>query len=615
MTVCECPVAGFCTRRNIKMTSLHWKKCQAGHVESLDDLYQNQRRPDDTPVVRSAAPKHARIGDELSKIIERETGETPCRACGDEIARLNGMGVEQVRTEKTSLAEKLVVRAQTKKHAWYDILGKARAWAAAVAPQMVAAEIEKWIEEACIATEVKLQELKRITEVETTSRRSRSVKSSAPNRPEFHEFPPADLSGSRRHLMFHLWPLREIEAWQWHIRQLALRWPLFNGVKILSCSIDHMTVHESEVIAYSKTFGMEWDHVIAKRNNATIGEVDSWSDKISLLPEPQPNDVVFYAHGKGVRVRTNTTAVRMWTQLMYEANLDFWPVTQRILESHLFCGALRRMDHYRLPGNFRWHYSGTFYWFRWEPISQRHPKVIPRKYIGTEAWPGAKARIHEGGVIFLDAMRHSLYDEPTMTQVVWPMWDAWKKQNHHNRTEENMCSPWCVNFARMLPHWSVPGKSVLEIGSLDVNGSCRQLIMQQCPASYLGTDMREGPGVDLVCLAEKLPDSLGIESADVIICTEVLEHVLDWYFFIRQIWSLLRLNGVLLLTTRSPGFHRHDYPSDYWRFTTDILRQVFDAQEILTLTIDPTPDPGVGIIVQKMGDSLHSATAIPAPES
>ena len=167
-----------------------------------------------------------------------------------------------------------------------------------------------------------------------------------------------------------------------------------------------------------------------------------------------------------------------------------------------------------------------------------------------------------------------------------------------------MCSTWGVNFARYLPAGSVQGKDVVEIGASDINGSCRPLIMQSYPASYISTDMQPGTGVDLVCSGEDLPERLGREVADVLVCTEVLEHVDRWREFIVAIWSVLRLGGVLLLTTRSPGFPYHEYPCDHWRFTFNDMLLIFHDQKILTLTDDPTTDPGVGIIVRKQSDKL-----------
>jgi hypothetical protein len=73
------------------------------------------------------------------------------------------------------------------------------------------------------------------------------------------------------------------------------------------------------------------------------------------------------------------------------------------------------------------------------------------------------------------------------------------------------------------------GKSVLEVGSRYVNGSVRPLIERFfSPKEYLGVDIKRGRFVDLILPAEKLIEHFGPESFDVVIATELLEHVQDW---------------------------------------------------------------------------------------
>ena len=73
------------------------------------------------------------------------------------------------------------------------------------------------------------------------------------------------------------------------------------------------------------------------------------------------------------------------------------------------------------------------------------------------------------------------------------------------------------------------GKKVLEVGSKYVNGSVRPLIKNFfSPKEYVGVDIEPGRFVDIVLPAEKLVDYFGEESFDVVIATELLEHVGDW---------------------------------------------------------------------------------------
>ena len=61
---------------------------------------------------------------------------------------------------------------------------------------------------------------------------------------------------------------------------------------------------------------------------------------------------------------------------------------------------------------------------------------------------------------------------------------------------------------------------VLEVGSLNINGSVRQFF--QNPDEYIGCDLGEGPGVDIVCRGHELPYPDG--AFDVVISCECFEH-------------------------------------------------------------------------------------------
>lgn len=54
----------------------------------------------------------------------------------------------------------------------------------------------------------------------------------------------------------------------------------------------------------------------------------------------------------------------------------------------------------------------------------------------------------------------------------------------------------------------------------------------------------------------------------------------------------------MIVTTRAPGFPRHDFPSDYWRFTRGDLARAFDDCEIVSLEAD-TLDMGSYLIAMR----------------
>jgi SAM-dependent methyltransferase len=148
----------------------------------------------------------------------------------------------------------------------------------------------------------------------------------------------------------------------------------------------------------------------------------------------------------------------------------------------------------------------------------------------------------------------------------------------------------------------VAGRRVVEAGAYEYNGSARRVIAAMGPASYLGTDSQPGPGVDLVCPAEKLPGTLGEGAADVVVSTEMLEHAEDWRGAAAGMARVLAPGGLLLLTTRSPGFPNHPHPEDHWRFTVDHMDGIAEALGLEVLRLEPDPDPwqpGVFLLARK----------------
>lgn len=156
-----------------------------------------------------------------------------------------------------------------------------------------------------------------------------------------------------------------------------------------------------------------------------------------------------------------------------------------------------------------------------------------------------------------------------------------------------MCNQTGIAFAqRVLTADMIHGRDVLEVGALDVNGSIRPYVESFSPARYVGVDIARGPKVDEVVDASALVGRFGPASFDVVLTTEMLEHVRDWPTVIGNLKRVLRPGGVLLLTTRSIGYPYHGYPFDFWRYEPDDLRSIFADFDILVLESD-TDAPGV----------------------
>jgi SAM-dependent methyltransferase len=142
-------------------------------------------------------------------------------------------------------------------------------------------------------------------------------------------------------------------------------------------------------------------------------------------------------------------------------------------------------------------------------------------------------------------------------------------------------------FLRNVDCREFNGKIVLEVGSKFVNGSVRPLIERFCnPKEYIGVDLEPGEYVDLVLPAEGLINCFGPESFDVVISTEVLEHVYDWRVVINNMKIVLKRGGYIYLTTRSYGFPYHAYPYDFWRYEAKDMIRIFSDFEIIRLEAD-----------------------------
>lgn len=162
-----------------------------------------------------------------------------------------------------------------------------------------------------------------------------------------------------------------------------------------------------------------------------------------------------------------------------------------------------------------------------------------------------------------------------------------------------MCNPTCVEFGtKALTREAIAGAKVIEVGSYNVNGSLRQIVEPMGPTSYIGVDIATGPGVDEVCSVYDLVARFGPESFDVVISTELYEHVRDWRAATSQLKRILRPGGVILMSTRSHGFPYHGYPYDFWRFEPEDMHQIFSDMEGVRVDRDSWK-PGVFMAARK----------------
>lgn len=115
---------------------------------------------------------------------------------------------------------------------------------------------------------------------------------------------------------------------------------------------------------------------------------------------------------------------------------------------------------------------------------------------------------------------------------------------------------------------------IADIGSMDVNGSLKSLFLQN-NWSYVGCDLSKGKNVDLVLDSLYLWNGIKSNTFDVVVSTQVLEHVQHPWRWIKEIERIVKPNGlVYICTPNTIGFH--EYPIDCWRVWPDGMKGLFE---------------------------------------
>lgn len=127
---------------------------------------------------------------------------------------------------------------------------------------------------------------------------------------------------------------------------------------------------------------------------------------------------------------------------------------------------------------------------------------------------------------------------------------------------------------------------VLDIGPQAYQGAARYFkngtvvetldIDPDSKCTYLGDICRRN---------EQIPDC----AFDFVVCTEVLEHTIQPFDAVDEIWRILKPSGILLVSTPL-NFRIHGPLPDCWRFTEYGLRALLRRFKILALDSVETPD-------------------------
>jgi len=155
---------------------------------------------------------------------------------------------------------------------------------------------------------------------------------------------------------------------------------------------------------------------------------------------------------------------------------------------------------------------------------------------------------------------------------------------------------------RLYPHWSNPSYYVLaelrenlinliEKYVIPINTVQKQIVVVDLGCGnkpywplfkpyverYIGVDLPENKLAELHFAPETDKVPLPDDVANVVLSTQVLEHIFDPQKYLSEAKRLLDLDGIMILSTHG-YWQEHPDPNDYWRWTSEgLLKLIKDS--------------------------------------
>lgn len=145
-----------------------------------------------------------------------------------------------------------------------------------------------------------------------------------------------------------------------------------------------------------------------------------------------------------------------------------------------------------------------------------------------------------------------------------------------------------------------PSARALDVGSLNVNGTFRELVERR-GWTYTGLDLEPGDNVDVVAPGAydyPFPDG----TFDVVLSGNTLEHV-EWpWEWVVELGRVLRPGGLLALVAPHT-FEEHRFPVDCWRVLPDGMRVLLGIAGMVDCRVEKaaTDTAGSGFKRLKVG--------------
>ena len=193
----------------------------------------------------------------------------------------------------------------------------------------------------------------------------------------------------KRNLLFFVYPLIN-SCWPWHFKKLEEYRHIFNGKKVVVIATDKHTDDAKKVRAQARFLDPTFVEV---KNDPDLWEVPAFHRNLSIFESLNSDELLFYAHAKGVRRSTVPECIMAWSECMYTLNLSNAELIDKISRSYKAIGAFRHGDH-GIGGNW-WHYSGTFFWLRHDALFSAQWKTPGTDRFGVETFPGRIMQLNE----------------------------------------------------------------------------------------------------------------------------------------------------------------------------------------------------------------------------
>lgn len=124
----------------------------------------------------------------------------------------------------------------------------------------------------------------------------------------------------------------------------------------------------------------------------------------------------------------------------------------------------------------------------------------------------------------------------------------------------------------VIKHFIAVSPQKLVLADYGCGNKPYQPLVEPFVAKYIGIDLPENEAADI----HISPDGqieLNNESLDVVLSTQVLEHVINPHHYLKEANRVLKSNGQLILSTHGYWMFHPD-PNDFWRWTSTGLQKI-----------------------------------------